>query len=201
MNIKMRAIEGKLFLIMNEMCSFEEILSDLNKLLESSLLNKSDYYPKAFFDFGCRFIDENEMIKLIEVLNTKKRMIFDGISCSKEKNTVDIYNQVIRNGEEIFVYKKTLFLQPINPGSFVYCYDDVYFLNKVSGHIMSYNENIKISGSQFYEASVSICGNNIHDLTFFTLTTIYYKDKEICLRKENDYEQNYSSHIGEGWSW
>ncbi len=187
MNIKVKSINGKLFLLMNENCLFQELLNDLDKLLDSSLFNKSDYYPKAFFDFKSRNVEENEMIELLNLLNKKQKIIFDGIVLDDDQS-VDIYSDKIRNGEEIYVYKKTLFLDVVNPGSFIYCFDDVYFLSKVKGTIVSYNNNIKICGHYFENANIYLCEQSMHNVTLFSLSTIYYKDNKIQVEREDSYE-------------
>lgn len=194
MNIKIKTYDGKLLFSMNDMCLYDELLNDLNKLLESSLFNKRDYYPKAFFDFKSRILNENDIILLLEVLNKNKKVIFNGMNFVT-KQYIDIYNKKVRNGESIYVNHKTLFTEIINPGATIYCNDDVYLLNKVKGHIVSYNDKVKIYASCFESGSITICSDIMHNVTFSTLNTVYYKDDKIHYRKENVDEQDNSDYF------
>ena len=54
MNIEVKGINGILVMKVNENCTFQQFLDDLNQLLEQPLFQQEGYYPRAFFDFGCR---------------------------------------------------------------------------------------------------------------------------------------------------
>lgn len=190
MNIKIKRYDGKFLFLMNDECLYKELLDDLEKFLESSLFEKSDYYPKAFFDFKSRFLNENDIISLLKVLNEKRKVIFNGFK-SGDNQIVDIYSHKVRNGDCVHVFNKTLFLEKINPGATIYCLDDIYFLNSVKGHIISYNDQVKICGHCFENAMITICGKVLQEVTFFELTSVYYKDNQLCIRKENNDEQDY----------
>ena len=82
---------------------------------------------------------------------------------------------------------ETLFLGIVNTGSYVYCYQDVYFLNTVKGTIVAMNEDVKIYGHDFQKAQIIINQQCLHDLTTSALTSIYYKDNQIILAKEEKY--------------
>lgn len=74
----------------------------------------------------------------------------------------------------------------MNTGSYVYCYQDVYFLNTVKGTIVAMNEDVKIYGHDFQKAQIIINQQCLHDLTTSALTSIYYKDNQIILAKEEN---------------
>lgn len=188
MNIKIKSFNHKLLLFMNETCSYDVLLSDLKKLLESSFFEKSENVPKAFFDFKSRILTEDDVKQLMDLVNNNRKIIFDGISGVKKKDNIELYNSKIRNGEEVYIMNKTLFLESCNSGGFIYCYDDIYFLNKVKGVIVAYNQDIRICGHCFENVSIYMCGKVIHDVTFFSLSTIYYNGKDICVEREDSYE-------------
>ena len=51
MNIEVKGINGILVMKVNENCTFQQFLDDLNQLLEQPLFQQEGYYPRAFFDF------------------------------------------------------------------------------------------------------------------------------------------------------
>lgn len=195
MNIEVKGVNGILIMKVNSTCSFETFLNDLDMLLEQPILKQDGYYPRAYFDFGCRQLKEDELKALILLLNEKQRVLFEGISLPESQNHLDIQRQQLHNGEEIFLQKETLFLGTVNPGSYVYCTDNVYFLNTVKGTIIAMNENVKIYGHDFQNAQIIINQHALQDLTTSTLTSVYYKDEQILYKKEDGYEQNYCNDI------
>ena len=89
-----------------------------------------------------------------------------------------------------------MFLGIVNPGSYVYCYQNVYFLNTVKGTIVAMNEDVRIFGHDFQNAQIIINQQTLHDLTTSALTSVYYKDNQIILTKEENYVSNYSHYVG-----
>ena len=130
------------------------------------------------------------------LIKQKKKILFDGLSLPHVQNQLEIKRQQLRNGEELFIDKETLFLGTVNPGSYVYCYQNVYFLNTVKGTIVAMNEDVRIFGHDFQNAQIIINQQTLHDLTTSALTSVYYKDNQIILTKEENYVSNYSHYVG-----
>ncbi|MFR7591464.1 MAG: hypothetical protein ACLUVC_08480 [Longibaculum sp.] len=195
MNIEVKGVNGILIMKVNQNCSFENFIDELNMLLEQPIFKQDGYYPRAYFDFGCRQLKEEEIRSLILLLKEKKTVLFDGVSLPINQNHLEIQREQLHNGEELFIQKETLFLGTVNPGSYVYCADNVYFLNTVKGTIVAMNENVKIYGHDFQNAQIIINHETLHDLTTSALTSVYYKDNQILAKKEDGYEQNYCNYI------
>ncbi|MEG0277490.1 MAG: hypothetical protein RR630_10725 [Coprobacillus sp.] len=196
MLIEVKGVNDILVMKITKECDFDFILNELDTLLEQPIFNQDGYYPRAFFDFGCRHLKDDELARLIEMLQVKKKVIFDGISLPHTQNEVEIKREQLHNGEELVIYNETLFLGIVNPGSYVYCYDDVYFLNAVKGTIIAMNENIKIFGHDFQNAQIVINQETLQDLTTSALTSVYYNDGNIIVNKEDGYEPNYCYNFG-----
>ena len=156
MNIEVKGVNEILMMKVNPHCLFEEVLNDLNMLLDQPIFKQDGYYPRAYFDFGCRLLKDDELKSLIVLLKAKKRVIFEGLSLPKKEHALSIQREQLRNGEEIYIENETLFLGTVNPGSYVYCHDNVYFLNTVKGTIIAMNENVKIYGHDFQKAQIII---------------------------------------------
>lgn len=195
MNIEVKAVNDILVMKINQEKDFEMILTELNMLLDQPIFIQDGYFPRAFFDLGSRQLENHEIEKLVMLLLEKKRVLFEGVSLPVCQNEVDIYRHTLRNGEEIHIYKETLFLGSVNPGSFVYCHDHVYFLNVVRGTIVILNEKAKVYGHDFKNANIYINFTTMHKLTTSAMTCIYYKDNQIKI-EEDGYEQDNCSYIG-----
>ena len=196
MNIEVKGINGILVMKVNENCTFQQFLDDLNQLLEQPLFQQEGYYPRAFFDFGCRVLAIDEVHSLMDLLMQKEKVLFDGMTYHQQPHHVHIRKEQLHNGEEIIIDHETLFLGIVNPGSYVYCYQNVYFLNTVKGTIVAMNEDGRIFGHDFQNAQIIINQQTLHDLTTSALTSVYYKDNQIILTKEENYVSNYSHYVG-----
>lgn len=196
MNIEVKGINGILVMKVNENCTFQQFLDDLNQLLEQPLFQQEGYYPRAFFDFGCRVLAIDEVHSLMDLLMQKEKVLFDGMTYHQQSHQVHIRKEQLHNGEEIIIDHETLFLGIVNPGSYVYCYQNVYFLNTVKGTIVAMNEDVRIFGHDFQNAQIIINQQTLHDLTTSALTSVYYKDNQIILTKEENYVSNYSHYVG-----
>lgn len=195
MNIEVKGINGILVMKVNENCTFQQFLDDLNQLLEQPLFQQEGYYPRAFFDFGCRVLANDEVHSLMDLLMQKEKVLFDGMTYHQQPHQVHIRKEQLHNGEEIIIDHETLFLGIVNPGSYVYCYQNVYFLNTVKGTIVAMNEDVRIFGHDFQNAQIIINQQTLHDLTTSALTSVYYKDNQIILTKEENYVSNYSHYV------
>lgn len=167
--------------------NFENIIQEIEELLDKPLFIQEGYFPKAFFDFGCRYLTEEQVEKLINVIFVKKRVLFYGINLKEDKkNKVNVYSKVIHAGEIIEINEDTLFLNGLNRDAVVFSQNDIYFLGTVKGKIISNNQNIKIYGHNFDKATIKIMNKSLHDLTTFTSSMIYYDNEMIFVEKEEE---------------
>lgn len=167
--------------------NFDDLLVEIEELLDKPLFMQDGYYPKAFFDFECRYLSEVEVDRLLSLLFVKKRVLFFGINLKKKLNRiVDVYSKPIRAGEVVYITSETLFLYGLNKDGVIYTNCNLYFLGSVKGRIVSRNENIKIYGHTFEGAQIKIMNTLLQEVTFFTSTMIYYKDEKIVISKEDE---------------
>lgn len=192
MNIEVKGINDVLILKCYHKTSFEVVLNDLNELLEQPIFQQDGFFPRAFFDFGSRKIEEYELVQLMNLLNEKKKILFAGLSLPYTYHQISMRSEQVHNGDEITVYNETLFLGVINTGGVIYCYSDVYFLNEVKGTIVAMNGDVKIYGHHFTHAQIIINQKPLHDMTTSAFTSVYYKDNDIICIEEDTYDKNNS---------
>lgn len=191
MNIEVKSINEVLIMKCNEKIPFQDIMNDLEALLDQPIFQQDGYFPRAFFDFGCRQLENNELKNLIDILKSKKKILFEGLSIPHSYQHIEIKKDQVHNGDEVYIYHETLFLGMINIGSYVYCYHDVYFLNEVKGIIIAMNSDVKIYGHHFSHAQIIINRKVLQDVTTSAFTSIYYKDNEIVCIEEDGYDKNH----------
>lgn len=191
MSIQVKNINNILVIKCFDEIDFNNYIVEIEKLLDLPLFCKECFYPKAFFDFGSRTLNENELEQLLMLLKRKRKVIFCGINMDKKNKSVEMCNEILRNGDEKHVFNKMLFLAPIHSGSVLYCHDDVYFLNEVKGHIVMMHNDVKIYGHRFKNANISIGTHVLHNLTTSSFTSVYYKDhKIVTVYEEDEYGKN-----------
>lgn len=166
---------------------FDSLLKEIDELLDKPLFLQEGYYPKAFFDFDCRYLTEDELERLLKLLFVKKRVLFYGVNLKKKhQKKVDIYSSHVHAGEIVKVEKETLFLAGINQGGTIYCDKNVYFLGTVKGRIVALNRNIKIYGHHFENAQIEIMDHSLHDVTTLANVMIYDNKEKIVIKKEEE---------------
>lgn len=195
MSIQVKGINDVLVLKMSIEKDVNLQLKELETLLEEPLFNQEGFFPKAFFDFGCHEVSQNDLLRYVELLQRKKKILFEGVSIARQKHMLEVRHEKLRNGEEIFIEEETLFVGTVNPGSHVYCFENVYFLNKVKGTIVLMREDVRVFGHHFEKAQFVINQTSLHDLTTSALVSVYYKEEGLRVEKEDCYEQNNGSYI------
>lgn len=188
MHIKVKGVNDYLVFMMDEQINFKDLMQELEGLLEKPMFQNSGYFPKTFFDFKGRFISEFEVQTLIELILKKQVVLFGGISPlpKHQKNKLLMISRTIHAGEHIILNQDTLITGHINAGGIVTFSGKLYVLGKISGMVEGLNEYSTVSGQCFKHAHVRINGISRHDVTSFTLSVFYYRNKEICLNKEEE---------------
>lgn len=186
MSIQVKNINNILVIKCFDETDFHNYLIEIEKLLDLPFFLKDGFYPKAFFDFGSRNLNENELSQLLVLLKEKQKVIFCGINMDKKMKSIEMCSEILRNGDIKHIYNKTLFLSSLHSGCIIYCYDDVYFLNDVKGHIVLMHGDVKVYGHHFENAKISIGSQSLHNLTTSSFTSIYYKNHSIVAVCEED---------------
>ena len=185
MHIKVKGVNDYLVFLMEEEVEFENLINELEDLLEKPMFQNSGYFPKAFFDFKSRFINEFEMKQLLELILRKQVVLFAGVNPlpKSQHNKLLVISRTIHAGEHLILDQDALITGHINPGGIVTFSDKLYVLGKISGMVEGLKEESSVSGQCFEHAHIRINGISRHDVTSFTLSVIYYRNKEICLDK------------------
>lgn len=169
---------------MNEV-QFNILLDELKSLLKQSFFKKEDYYPKAFFDFQCRILKEDEILAFFKVLVECQSLLFGGFVEKKTQKEQEIrmIEGSIHGGEVIEINEDTLITGKINPGAIIQLNAKLYVMQGVYGIIESNNSQASISSQVFKDATLRFFKKTIHHFTTFEMSLVYYKDDAIVIEK------------------
>ena len=103
MYILVKNLNSRLIFVMNDEVQFNILLDELKSLLKQSFFKKEDYYPKAFFDFQCRILKEDEILAFFKVLVECQSLLFGGFVEKKTQKEQEIrmIERSIHGGEVI----------------------------------------------------------------------------------------------------
>lgn len=186
MYILVKNYNGRLIFICDDQIQFDKLLNELKSLLEKSFFKHKDYFPKAFFDFKSRIINEEEMLALFQCLIETKCIIFGGFvkEPEKEDKKIKVIDGSIHGGEILYIDEDTLITGAVNPGAIIYLKSRLYVLKEVYGTIEGIHETAQVYSKYFKNATIRFFGKSIHNFTSFTMSVLYYKDNEIVCDKE-----------------
>lgn len=186
MYILVKNYNGRLIFICNDQIQFEKLLNELKSLLKKSFFKHKDYFPKAFFDFKSRILNEEELIALFQCLIETKCILFGGFvkEPEKEDKKIKVIDGSVHGGEIVYIDEDTLITGSVNPGAIIYLQAKLYILEEVYGTIEGIHERAAIYSQFFKNATIRFFGKSIHNFTSFTMSVLYYKDNEIVCDKE-----------------
>ena len=185
MYILVKNLNSRLIFVMNDEVQFNILLDELKSLLKQSFFKKEDYYPKAFFDFQCRILKEDEILAFFKVLVECQSLLFGGFVEKKTQKEQEIrmIERSIHGGEVIEINEDTLITGKINPGAIIQLNAKLYVMQGVYGIIESNNSQASISCQVFKDATVRFFKKTIHHFTTFEMSLVYYKDDAIVIEK------------------
>lgn len=185
MYIKVKGVNDRLIFVFDDQTTFHNLIEELKSLLEKPIFKNDGFFPKAFFDFKSRILQEKEMAELLDVLFSMQVVIFGGLVGDEEKpkQKIKIIQRTIHAGEIITCHRDTLIIGHINAGAIVRFTSKLYVLGKIKGLVEGLYPDSQISGQCFENAHIRINGISRHDYTSLELTMLYYKDNDIYLDK------------------
>lgn len=189
MYILTKIINNKIIFKMDDQIPYDQLLEELDKLLEQPKFKNAGYYPKAFFDFKSRIIEEKEMKQLLDLILNKQCIIFCGCTFeSKIKNSfIKVINRTIHSGELLNIHDDTLLVGNVHQDAIITFDSELMVIGKVSGKLIATNKDSKLYGNNFDKASIRFVGSNRHDFTYYHPVMIYYKNNLIHVDKgDND---------------
>ena len=185
MHIKVKGVSGHLVFVLDDSQEVNNLIKELEGLLDSPLFKSNGFYPKAFFDFQCRILKEDEILAFFKVLVECQSLLFGGFVEKKTQKEQEIrmIEGSIHGGEVIEINEDTLITGKINPGAIIQLNAKLYVMQGVYGIIESNNSQASISSQVFKDATLRFFKKTIHHFTTFEMSLVYYKDDAIVIEK------------------
>ncbi|MCD8501912.1 MAG: septum site-determining protein MinC [Bacillaceae bacterium] len=143
-NVSIRGTKEGLTLLLDDQCTFSELLLELEEKLASK-------YPQVFngplvrakVSVGNRYLTEEQIETLKQVINEKQKIIVDSIEANvisvaeaeemKRESQINTYTKVIRSGQVLKVKGDLLILGDVNHGATVEASGNIYILGVLRG--------------------------------------------------------------------
>ena len=132
-----------LTLFIDDTCSFEEALLELNKTLSLNQNEKDDPHVPVTVKLGNRYLHKEqyeELEKIIEKGNNFTLQSCDSNLVTKEEalkwlanDEIKSVNRIIRSGQVLEVTGNLLLIGDVNPGGKVICTGNVYIMGQLNG--------------------------------------------------------------------
>ncbi|MBB6451918.1 septum site-determining protein MinC [Salirhabdus euzebyi] len=148
MNNKKQAVtikgtkEGLTFII-DESCSFDHVLIELEQKLSSSLVEKEHPMIKVNVYVGNRYVSQEMKDQIINIVRSKKNLIINDVisdvmtkkEARKIQQDLDVttITRMIRSGQVIHVKGDLLLIGDVNPGGRITATGNIYVLGKLTG--------------------------------------------------------------------
>lgn len=143
-NVSIRGTKEGLTLLLDDQCSFSELLIELEEKLSSK-------YPQVFngplvrakVSVGNRYLTNEQMETLKQIIHEKQKMIVDSIESNvvslaeaeemKQQSQITTYTKVVRSGQVLKVKGDLLLLGDVNSGATVVASGNIYVLGVLRG--------------------------------------------------------------------
>lgn len=139
-NISIKGTKEGLLFILNEECSFEDIINDLKEILEVSHQNiLNGPVTKVTLKIGYRKLSEEQKNIIIEIFKTRANLIINSIDSEIEKMEKKLVSQVtmvtgiIRSGQISTHSGNILFIGDVHAGGTIEADGDIYIIGTLNG--------------------------------------------------------------------
>lgn len=141
-NVSIKGSKDGLIFLINDDCSFEDIIEELKEKLENSHQGiLSGPLTRVILKTGFRKLTPNQEAELKHIFKTKGNLIIYSIENEidslkdQQKNQIKIITGVIRSGQVYESDTNILMLGDVNPGGVIISEGDIYVLGSLKGSV------------------------------------------------------------------
>lgn len=143
-NVTIKGTKEGLTLHLNDRCSYEELMKELNsKLSESSRAQEEYQQIKVNIHLGNRYLDNDQLEEIKEIIRQKKNLVVDTISSNvitreevnrlKREQEIVSVSKIIRSGQILEVPGDLLLIGDVNPGGTVIAGGNIFIMGVLKG--------------------------------------------------------------------
>jgi len=141
--ITIKGTREGLTLHMDDACSFEELLKELEEKLEANRIDSADHLVSVHIQLGNRYLYEEQEETLRQMITSKQRLRVESIHSDvitkkkanewKEEAEVKAISRVVRSGQVLEVKGDLLLLGDVNPGGCVTATGNIFVMGNLLG--------------------------------------------------------------------
>lgn len=141
--IMIKGTREGLTLFIDESCSFDEAINELNDKMITSRPKNDEPIVSVKVKLGNRYLDEEQQDQLGEIIGGENRFVIHSIESDvvrredarkwKEDSEVKTINRVVRSGQVVEVHGDLLLIGDVNPGGKVVSTGNIYILGSLHG--------------------------------------------------------------------
>src|SRR5690625_3392608 len=134
--------DGLTFFI-NDSCSFEDALTELEQVIKNSRPKRDDPVVSVTVELGNRYLTEKQKQQLEKVINEENRLSILTIDSNvisrqealqwKDESQIKAINRIVRSGQVLEVSGDLLLIGDVNPGGMVVSTGNVYIMGNLRG--------------------------------------------------------------------
>ncbi|WP_281279496.1 septum site-determining protein MinC [Aquibacillus sediminis] len=132
-----------LTLYMDDTCSFQELLHELDHVLSTNSVDKDEPMITVTIQLGNRYLHKEQEEQLREVIRSKNKLVVDSIESNvisknealewKEETDIKTITRIIRSGQVVEVKGDLLLIGDVNPGGKIAASGNIFVLGSLRG--------------------------------------------------------------------
>lgn len=165
-HVTIKGIKDGLVFLLDDVCEFEDLLTELRYKLEHSHTNiLAGPIIHVDIKLGSRHITEEQKQSILEIMKQKGNLLVRSVESPDLKpekelgSNITLMSGLVRSGQVLHHEGNLLFLGDVNPGGSVTCTGDIYILGALRGMAhagFDGNEDTVIAASHFAPTQLRI---------------------------------------------
>ncbi|MRG88223.1 septum site-determining protein MinC [Salinibacillus xinjiangensis] len=141
--ITIKGTKDGLTFIIDETCSFDQILKELETKLSSSVVDKDHPMVKVNIHLGNRYLTKEMKDDFLQIVRSKNNLIINEITSNvitkheakewQKDLEVSTITRMVRAGQTVHVQGDLLLVGDVNPGGSVSATGNIYILGRLNG--------------------------------------------------------------------
>ncbi|WP_305852470.1 septum site-determining protein MinC [Gracilibacillus caseinilyticus] len=141
--IMIKGTRDGLTLSMNDRCSWEELLNELDNILTNKYMAADEPLITVKIELGNRYITDQQEQLLREIIRKHNKLVVDHIESNvilkkdalkwKDETDIKLYNKIIRSGQVLEVHGDLLLIGDVNPGGKVIATGNIFIIGNLRG--------------------------------------------------------------------
>ena len=142
-HITIKGRRDGLTLYLDDSCSFDDLMNDLDRVLSHDELDAEDSLVRINIQLGYRYLHKEQEETLRELIRKKEKLVIQKIDSNlilkedaikwKEESEVRILAKTIRSGQEIEIRGDLLLVGDVNPGGTVKATGNIFIMGNLKG--------------------------------------------------------------------